>query len=213
MHARAVVVAAIGLPLAACASQYEYTPAENATASIQHQTAAHYDVPAQAPKGDVRLASFGFSKVAPANAPESKVKALHLRMVVANNNDSQPWIVDARNQQLDVPGLGRVSPTYVSERETGAGLPVVTVPPGQKRTIDLFYQLPPGMDKASKVKGFDEVWQVQTPERTVVERTPFERLEVVPTYAYAYGPWYYNYGWGPYWYPGPMWVGAPSWWW
>lgn len=211
----------LAIPLAACGSQYTYRPAENATAQVRGRTAADYQIPTQAPQGDVRLASFGFSRVSPPNAPPDQVeRVLHLRMVVANNG-AQPWHVDTNQQLLDISGVGKYAPAFARSPEGIAGFPSVDIPAGGKRTIDLFYRLPAGMNRAANISQFDEIWRVDIPGQTVVQRTPFERLRVEPYYAYGYGPYgYYGGGWGPYWYPGdvgwfgPDWyVGMPTWRW
>ncbi len=220
MLVRSIAALIVAAPLAACGPRYVYQPAENATAQIRGRAAADYQIPAQAPQGDVRLASFGFSRVSPPNAPPNETeRVLHLRMVVANNG-AQPWHLDTRQQILNVSGVGNYSPAFVRSPEGIAGLPAVEVAPGAKRTLDLFYRLPAGMNRAGNVSQFDEVWRVDLPGQTVVERTPFDRLRVDPAYAYGYGPYdYYGWGAGPYWYPpdvewfGPDWlVGPPSWW-
>ena len=51
-----------------CGSQYVYRPAAHATAQIHGHVAADYEIPAQAPEGDVRIASFGIAKVASGTA-------------------------------------------------------------------------------------------------------------------------------------------------
>jgi hypothetical protein len=79
---------------------------------------------------------------------------------------------------------------------------VVQIPPASARTLDLLFPLPTGLAKASRLPAFDFVWRVQTPGKTVAERTPFERLSIV--YYYSYGPW------EPSW-MGPYWAGAPAW--
>jgi hypothetical protein len=86
--------------------------------------------------------------------------------------------------------------------DSGEG-PIVQVPPHGKRVIDLLYPLPEGADKAGKIPAFDFIWQVQTPTRTVAERTPFERISVV-NYGY---PYWYGYNW--YW--PPIALGYPGW--
>jgi hypothetical protein len=105
---------------------------------------------------------------------------------------------------------------FGSSREGVAGFPVVQIPPGSSRSIDLFYRLPTGMNRARDVSQFDEVWRVDLPGQSVVERTPFERLKIVPAYAYGWGPYGYIDAWGPFWWGGwgPGWeVGWPGWYW
>lgn len=212
--------------LGACAPNYVYQPAEHATAQIAGRAAAQYQIPPAYPQGDVRLASFGFSKISPTHAPDEQERAVHVRMVVANNG-SRPWTVDTREQRLDLPGQGLLPPAFVQSSGGTGSLPFVTVPAGSERTLDLFYPLPPDLQKAKHIPEFDLVWRVRTPQTTVTERTPFDRLRVVPVYATGYGPgWTYYRPWGgPYWYDpwypvgllpqayvgAPVVIGAPSW--
>jgi hypothetical protein len=194
---------------AGCSSDYIYQPAEHATAQILGRTAAHYEIPAQAPQGDVRIASFGIAKVQRQDMPDQKQRMVHLRMIVANNSQ-QHWTVDTREVRINLPGAGEVQATIA--RVSDAQGSVVDVAPGGQRQLDLFYPLPAGMEKASKLPQFDAVWTVHTPEQTVAERTPFDRLYVYPTYAYGYGPGWGWYGWGGPWHD-PWYIGAPGWWW
>jgi len=197
----------MALLVAGCAGEYVYRPAEHATSEILGRTAAHYTIPEQAPQGDVRIASFGIAKV---ERQDSGVKQrmVHLRVIVANNS-AQPWTVDTRQVQIDLPHVGRQEPSIVRVRD-GQG-PIVQIPPTGSRQMDLFYALPVGMEKASKLPQFDALWAVHMPQQTVVQRTPFDRLQVYPTYAYGYGPGWGWYGWGGPW--GDPWlIGAPVWW-
>ena len=63
---------------------------------------------------------------------------------------------------------------------------------GASRAIDLYFPLPEALQAAKKMPAFDVVWRVHTAERVVTERTPFERLEVMP--------YPVDYGYGGYWY-------------
>jgi hypothetical protein len=197
---RSVVLMGLVVALG-CESPYIYRPEENATARVAGHVAARYEVPQEQPHGDVRVASFGMTKIRPQTG-EGEVRALHARMVVANNDDLGPWIVDTHQQQIRLRDGHVATPAYAaSDRD---GLPLVTVRASEQRTIDLFYPLPESLQKESKIPEFDVLWKVQTPHRMVAERTPFERLEVVPAYAFGYGyPYGYPYGW-------PGW--GPSFW-
>jgi hypothetical protein len=215
---RALVLIASALGMAACEQAYVYTPAENATASIKGNPAAYYDIPPAAPEGDVRLATFGFTDLAPQNAPDQKLRSVQLRMVVSNNGQT-PWTFDARQQYIDIQGAGKTMPLFVTSNEGQQGLPTITIPPASSRTIDLFFPLPGAMQSASKIPEFDALWTVQTGQGPVTERTPFDRLRVEPYYYPYYGAYYgpdwgFYAGWpGPYWYnawyPGGVW---PGWW-
>ena len=199
---------------AAGCADYVYRPSEHATAEIHGHVAADYEIPAQNPQGDVRIASFGFTDISSDDQPNTMERAVHLRMIVANNSP-QTWTIDTREIQVDFAGTARTPPAYVTSREGDEGLPLVGIAPNSQRVLDLFYPLPANMQKASKLPEFDALWQVHMAGQAYSQRTPFERLQMEPAYAYGYGPeagWYGNWA-GPYWYdpwyPVGVGVGAP----
>jgi hypothetical protein len=191
---------ALVVGLAACAGSYVYQPAENATARISGQVAARYPIPPESPRGEVRVASFGVTKL------EDAGRTLHVRMVVENNGDD-PWTVDTREQLITIPGEGQSRPLYANTASDD--LPIVQVDPRGQRTLDLFYPLPPDMQGPGKIPEFDLLWSVRTPERLVTERTPFDRLQVEPQVASV--DWGFGYGpmWGPAWWYDP-WYGRAT---
>jgi hypothetical protein len=201
----------LALCAAGCNSDFTYQPAENATALIHGRTAADYQIPAAKPTGDVRIASFGFSKLTPKTATVTQeIRAMHVRMIVSNMSP-QPWVVDTRDQLAAVRGSAEVQPVFA--RSDAQDLPVVTIAPGGQRTIDLFFPLPAAEQQARKLPSFDVVWRVRTGTQLVTERTPFERLYIAPVYA---GYWY-PYAFGPYGWYDPIWgpgiIGTPGWYW
>ena len=139
---------------------------------------------------------------------DAELRAIHMRMVVSNNADTA-WKIDTREQLLALPDHGQSRPAYASS-DAGAG-PIIEVPPNGKCTIDLFYPLPEQMQDAGDLPAFDTLWKVETSTRVVSDRTPFERLEVVPHYDYGYYdywgyPGYYYYD--PYYVHGGAFVGV-----
>jgi hypothetical protein len=213
MKARYWIISGAALVLCACNAGYIYHPAENATAQIRGHVAADYQIPTNDPKGDVRIASFGISKITPES--RESLRAIHARLVVSNNG-VQPWLVDIRQQVAALPGGQQVHPAFA--RSDSGEFPIVRVAPRGKGTIDLFFPLPADAQRASKLPEFDVVWYVNTGQQMVSERTPFERLAVEPAYAYGWGyPYGPGWGYGPYaWYDpfwGPAMIGAPGWYW
>jgi len=201
---RNILPAALAV-LCACASTYVYNPEENATATIRGRTAAYYQIPPAAPRGDVRIASFGIAEIVPPGASAGEVaRAIHLRLVVANNSD-QPWSVDTREQRIAIPGQGESVPAYGTADANG---PLVEIPPSGKRRIDLFFPLPRGMQHAGKIPSFDALWEVALRDGVVKERTTFERLQIEPTQDDYVAPGGGYYGWGqPFGWYNPMFPG------
>jgi hypothetical protein len=194
---RPIVLAVSLLAIASgCSTPYSYVPTTNATATVGSRVAADYAVPPEAPKGDVRIASYGITSVTP-HGQGAKARALHLRLVLVNNA-ATTWTFDTREQRIDLRGAGVLAPAFASAN-AGAPPPVLTVPPNGRRVTDLFFLLPSGLQHSDKVPRFDALWRVNTGNQVVAERTPFERLVIAPAYdpAWDYGPDYY-WG-GPYW--------------
>jgi hypothetical protein len=90
----------------------------------------------------------------------------------------------------------------------------VTVAPGSKRVVDLFFPLPPNQQSAGSIPEFDAIWNVHAGAQDVVERTPFDRLQVEPAYGPAVAPEYGFYSdWrGPFWYDSSYAEGFPRPW-
>lgn len=200
-----VVAYAVLLLLGGCGHNYIYVPTTNATADVRGRVAADYAIPPQNPQGDVRLAPFGLTDVSSPSHPNEKFRAIHLRAVIANDGSTQ-WTFDTSEQRLDLEGHGPIAPAFASAN-AGSPPPNVTIPPNGKRTVDLFFLLPPNLQHASEIPEFDALWRVNTNPTVVARRTPFERLIIVPDY-YDYDEgwdWGWDYGPGYYW-GGPYWV-------
>jgi hypothetical protein len=165
------------LAMASCSPDYVYRPAENATATITGRLAADYQVPPNAPQGDVRLAYFGTSKISMGKA--RRLKAVRMRMIVTDNSQT-PWTMDTRQQTIAFPDGLQLAPAHVITDEGQGGLPSVTVPARGERVIDLFYRLPANRQSASQVPAFTVLWRVDTPQEQVTERTRFARMRIEP---------------------------------
>jgi len=189
-----------------CANSYYYTPAEQANATVSGYPAARYVIPEGTNQGDVRVSTFGVKDLRLNGDEEEAVRSLHVRLIVANQNGTQDWSVDTRNIQVQYTGIqGQRAPAFANANDRG--MPVVVVPPGASRTIDLYYPLPPEISGAKDLPQFDVVWAVQTDNQVVAERTPFERRKIEPAPAYGYG---YGVGFGayPYWWYDPWFYGG-----
>jgi hypothetical protein len=184
-----------------CAPQYSYVPTTNATATVQGRVAADYPMPPSAPQGDVRIASYGMTDVSPQKAPGEVLRALHLRVVLADNG-ATPWTFDIRDQRVELDGREVLAPAFASANP-GIPPPLVTVAQGGKRVVDLFFLLPADLQHADAIPEFDAMWRVNAGAAGVIaERTPFERLTVEPEQG-GYDDW--DYG-GDYYWGGPYWM-------
>ncbi len=199
-----ITAAAASVTLVACGSShkpYVYGP-EQANVMVDGYPGARHPVPPEAPKGEVRVASFGVAKIRPAK-DHPPVPTLHVRMIVMNNADPTPWIVDASKQEIAIEGEGRSRALYVNSDSKEA--PVVHVPERDKRTLDFYFPLPANLD-ADKLPQFDFIWDVQTGEREVADRTIFQRQTVEDTDDYDRHTVLVA-GWGPWWWYDPMYPG------
>ena len=191
--------ALMALLASGCAPRYSYVPTTNATANMQGRVAADYPIPPSAPQGDVKVASYGITDVAPPKSPSEVLRALHMRVVLANNGVA-PWTFDTREQRVALDAGESLAPAFASAN-AGMPPPIVSVEPNGKRVVDLFFLLPANLQHADAIPEFDALWRVSTGVGVVAERTPFERLVVEPEYG-GYNDWDYgdDYYWGgPYW--------------
>jgi hypothetical protein len=189
------------LAASACEAEYAYVPVTSATVVVGH-IAADYPIPKETPRGDVRLASYGIAELGSPQDREDRVRALHVRMTLIDNS-ARSWTMDTREQAIDLDGYGQSVAAFASAN-AGSAPPSITVPAMGKRVVDLFFPLPPALQRADRLPSFDVVWKLQADDKAIAERTPFERISVEPptTYdpIYDYGADYY---WGPPYYYDP----------
>ena len=205
-----ILAATLGVAAAACESRrFIYRPAISSSAVVEGKPAAHHRIPPEAPRGDVRVATFGLADLTPVDGKGDDVRALHVRMVISNDSDAS-WTIDTREQRTALPGDGETRPAYA--RSDDGSPPVIEIPPHGQRSVDLFFPLPSSMAKESKLPSFDTIWTVRAGAQLITQRTPFERLDVTPVYQTTpyHSAWY---GWGPpYYYDpyyGPIFVDRP----
>jgi hypothetical protein len=181
-----------------CAHQYVYMPVGPAAAN---GAAAHYPIPPDAaPQGEAYVTSFGFTDLDV--APGRSGRMLHTRLAVSNGS-AMPWTVDGRQQILVAPGQPPQGPAFLNT-DAGAG-PVYQVPPGGTNVFDLYYVVPPPLDRPRDLGGFSFDWNVDAGGQVVAERTPFQRLESVPPSYALYPPFVaVGLGFGIGWWYGPF---------
>jgi len=186
------VVAAAG-----CAHEFAYRPVDAAAAGAP---ASRYQIPPEAPRGEVYVTSFGFTQMDVAEGRSAQL--MHAR-VVAVNNGHDGWTVDGRAQQLlYAPAAAPLTPAYVNT-DAGTG-PVYAVPPASHRVFDLYYAVPAPLDQPQQLGAFELSWRVDVAGRPVTERTPFQRFEGAPGGYDPYPPYVFvGLGWGPGWWYGP----------
>jgi hypothetical protein len=177
-----------------CAPRYAYLGTTSAT--VEAPAGAVYVIPG----GDVSIASYGVTDVWPTDRPADALHALHLRVSISNRSTT-PWTFDTADSRLVLRGGDVLAPAFASA-DSGPRPPLVVVSPEGERVADLFFLLPPSLQRAQDLPTFDALWQLQTSTGVVTERTPFARLVMARASdersAGDYGP---GYPWG-----GTYWV-------
>jgi hypothetical protein len=209
-HGRALALAALagGLLLTGCAeTTYLYRPAGHAVVAAGAVEPAVYDIPAEQGGGTVRVTSLGVTELA---IDDTRVPVVRVRMRLANSGDAKGWTLDTGEVEADL-GAGKQRPAFANS--SGAGLPLVTIPAGEERAVDLFYRLPEGSPDAGSLPAFNLAWTVHTSTADVQGSTAFERVEIMTedasppaSVAVVYAPyWWYD----PLFYGRPMYIGSP----
>jgi hypothetical protein len=180
----------------AYAYKYAYKPVQSATASVAGHLAAEYPVPPALPHGDVKVATMGVTALE-ARPGEPRTEAMHIRMVLHNQDDPVAWQLDTRQQLGRIGAYGQSRPILASS--TMGQLPMVTVAPTAKVIVDLYYPLPHGLQTADEIPAFDVQWTVTTNAGPVVSTAAFDRVPLEPP------PGVYAYGMGQYEWYDPAW--------
>ncbi len=152
----------VTLALVGCSSaKYTYVP----TAPVGSTGTEIASPDAGRLRGDVAVTSSGVEHL-------HGMATLRVRLLVMNRDDT-PWGIDTRQQIADIPGIGRVRPTYVSTNVVAT--PHIRVDPGTQAVIDLYFPLASGVDDADHIRDFIVVWQVQAGKALVRQDTLFQR--------------------------------------
>ena len=166
--------------------------------------AVGYQVPVEAPTGEVQVLSLGVAEL-PVPSLIGEAKFVHVRLAVTNSRDDRDWVVDARDQYLGLADGTTLSPGF-AESNAGAGPPRLTLPRGVRGYLDLFFPVEDGADAASTSLN----WLVRRGKGVIVATTTFERLPAPGSDYHHYRPSYYAGGQlliGPLW-CSPFWPSA-----
>jgi len=187
---------------AACGEEYIYTPESANAVASNGVPAEKVSIPQERPEGSVEITSYGVARLRGDN--DTKIPALHVRLSVSNDGDAVPWQLDTRQQVVDITGAGKLHALYASAGTEP--MPVLSIPRGQKISVDLYFPLPEALQHAKNLPHFDVLWQVTTPLRVVASRTSFQRQEPLDYYYADVWPYWSGYGWGygPYWWYDPF---------
>jgi hypothetical protein len=176
--------------------------ASESSSNVSGAPAALYPIPPASPHGEVRVATLGIATLQPGRELMDRLKALHVRMTVTNDDDRTAWEIDTREQHAILDRYGRSRPAFASS--TSGRPPLVTIVPGASVAIDLYYPLPATMQHAERVAFYELLWLVQTgTPKPVTQRTSFqgtwiERPSATPGHSWDWTLWH------PGWYD-PFW--------
>ncbi|MCU1280485.1 MAG: hypothetical protein JWM53_4031 [bacterium] len=164
MRTRSVVAVAALVSACGASPRYTYRP----IGEIQN-----------VPGGDVRVATLGVTTTKlPAGKHAREARTLHVRMVV-HNGGGEVWTVDGIDQRATI--NGSLHETPVLARCDGDAMPLAVLMPGDTRTIDLYYELPPPLVDAAAIPSVQIDWRVATPPGVLARETSaFERHDVPP---------------------------------
>ncbi len=167
------VIAAAAFAAGGCAGfdEYVYAP-EPASARVDGYPATRVDIPPERPQGEVQLTSFGVTGL---RAGDRDLPALHVRMTVDNQGDARGWVIDTREQLIEIPDEGRGRAMFVNSDV--ARTPIVTAGLRERRTLDLYFPVPAGVRDADDLASFELLWKVHTGQRPIEQRTGFQRIE------------------------------------
>jgi hypothetical protein len=181
-------------------SDYVYSP-DTANATAAGLPAARTPIPQEQPQGAIEVVSYGITEL---RRDAAAAPALHVRAIVTNDGDDQPWTLDTTQQLVQIPGEGQSRAMFVNA-DVGT-LPNVTIGKHERRVLDFYFPLPDTLRDESRLPRFELLWQVHTAARTVASRTAFDRVDKEPAVAYgtvATG-WPLWAGYGPFWWYDPF---------
>lgn len=207
-HANTKVILAVLtlLSLASCATQqYRYVPNERQTATGKQGSEAVYSALLDGASSTVRILSMGVVDLK-SKEDSNTFPALHLRIALSNQSNLL-WHLDAQNQLVAFPNQGEAKPVFVNS--DSKSIPSLDIKPGELRTVDFYFRLPPNEESPNDLPEFEFRWQLKANDRIVQRSTHFDRVPVPerPTVLYPYDPYPYGFGWGPAWWVGPGWGG------
>jgi hypothetical protein len=175
---------------------------ESPASHVSGAPAALYPVPPSSPHGEVRVTTLGIATLQAGRDLLDDTHALHVRMIVTNDDDRTAWEVDTREQVAVLDRYGRSRPAFASC--TSGRPPLVTIVPGASVAMDLYYPLPKAMQQVEPVPLYELLWHVHTAVgKTVTERTSFQGTWLEKASATAGHNWDWNL-WHPGWYD-PFW--------
>ncbi len=165
---------ALFVVLAACGTFESNIPVATTSASVPARP-VEVEAATLAPiQAMVRLATSGVVELRSDKDPAVFARAVHVRTTL-HNETLEPWLFDVSQQRIVL--AGRESAAAFSSATAGNEPPLLTIPAGTSRVVDLFYTLPPDRQLAAEIPPYDVVAWIDTGDQVVVERMPYAKLE------------------------------------
>jgi len=173
-----------------CAPRYVYAPVSTTTsADLVGATAAVYEMPPDAPRGHVRVATLGVTSLKPGGLEVSPLRAIHIAIGVSNESDER-WSVAPSEGYLALE-TGR-QPEEIQSTTTEVARPTaIDIPPRSTRLVHLYFPLPFELQRVERLPSFEVVWTVHAGSHTITRRTAFQRFlaeQPLESAAYDLGP-------------------------
>lgn len=152
--------------------RYSYAPVTTTSAEVEGHSAALIDMPPDAAKGQLRIASLGVANVTPpSEVATGSFRALFVRFVVVNDSE-QSWTFDEAEQRVEIIE-GSARATSWPRTVTGSRPSVVAIPPHVSTSFDVLF--PIGSRDEGDVAHFDVQWTVRQGARPISGRSEFKR--------------------------------------
>jgi hypothetical protein len=179
----AVFVALVAVPgalgLGGCASpDYRYVPADHRSTTLRE---AIYSIPAGNPSGTVRVQFVGIEEQKQ-QGDRPEISVVHLRLLASNHSKAGNWQISPLGAFVSYSNGTSAGPLSRTPEN-------LVIQPGQLSGMDLYFQLPPGLQGPKDIPAFDFHWNVMAVDQNVAQATPFDRIEISTQYA-AYDPYW-----------------------
>ncbi len=153
-------IALLTVTLASCAHEHVFPPTSRQAAPGQ----VSYRLP---PGGDVAIAVVGYDRITRRAYDQTSFPALRVRMTLTNRG-AQPWTVNRREQLAFIESYGPSLPAAASD-------PLLVVPPGETRALDLFYPVPSPSFAQAPPQKLSVQWRVRVPGALIGDRARLDR--------------------------------------
>ncbi len=173
------------------------SPEDKLSAERVTEIVYNLPVPTEA-KGSLRIRNFGITQLTSPTSPKDsttdsmttsppkdasatttnnnlhQVPAVHIELIVENRSAPLNWTIDTRTQELRIENQEPQRPAFV--RAKSDELPFITIAPGSKQTVDLFYLLPSNIHDPGDMQRLTLDWQIIADDKVVENETAFTEI-------------------------------------